>query len=195
MNRKETQGVLALLRAAYPNFYKDMPKQDLLAVVNLWQMQFAEMDVNLVLAAVNALISSRVEGYPPTIGAVKEKAAGLVLASQLPETEAWALVSRAARNGAYGAEKEFAKLPLLVQSAVGNAQQLRAWAVMETQEVETVVASNFMRTYRQLAARQKEQELLPGSVKNSLPGLQGLPAGEEGVKGLSAGTVVRRFGA
>ena len=73
MNPTETKGVLALLRAAYPNFYKDMPRADLLAVVNLWQKQFEEFDGSLVLAAVNSLISSRVEGFPPTIGAVKEQ--------------------------------------------------------------------------------------------------------------------------
>ena len=44
MNPTETKGVLALLRAAYPNFYKDMPRADLLAVVNLWQKQFEEFD-------------------------------------------------------------------------------------------------------------------------------------------------------
>lgn len=176
MDRKETQGVLALLRAAYPSFYKNMPQRDLLAVVNLWQMQFADLDGKLVLSAVNALISSRVEGFPPTIGAVKEQAARLLLPESLPETAAWALVSRAARNGAYGAEQEFAKLPPLVQKAVGSPGQLRAWAVMETEEVETVVASNFMRTYRQLAAREKERQMLPEALKNILPEEQKLPA-------------------
>ena len=75
MNRKETQGVLALLRAAYPNFYKGQTKEDLLAVVNLWQIQFADFACEDVIRAVHALIATRTEGFPPTIGAVKEQAA------------------------------------------------------------------------------------------------------------------------
>ena len=46
MTGKETKAVLALLRAAYPNFYKNQTREDLLAVVNLWQKQFEEYDGN-----------------------------------------------------------------------------------------------------------------------------------------------------
>ncbi|MBO7728993.1 MAG: hypothetical protein J6S50_10820, partial [Oscillospiraceae bacterium] len=102
MNTRETQGLLAMIKAAYPSFYRDLPKADLIAAVNLWQTQFAEYDVRLVKAAVHALIAARTEGFPPTIGAVKEQIAKLTAPHQLSEAEAWALVSRAARNGTYG---------------------------------------------------------------------------------------------
>ena len=32
MNTRETQGLLAMIKAAYPNFYRDMPRADLGAV-------------------------------------------------------------------------------------------------------------------------------------------------------------------
>ena len=170
MTGKETKAVLALLRAAYPNFYKNQTREDLLAVVNLWQKQFEEYDGSLVLGAVNALISVRTEGYPPTIGAVKEMAAKLSVPQQMTETEAWALVSKACRNGSYGYAKEFAALPLPVQKAVGRPEQLQAWAQMEAGEVESVVASNFMRAYRAVCLREKENTLLPGFVfRTDLP--------------------------
>ena len=180
MTLKETTGVLALLKAAYPNFYKDMAADDLRAVVRLWQKQFEDYDGQTVLNAVNALISERPEGYPPTIGAVKQQAVKLNEAPLLPEGEAWALVSRAARNGAYGWKGEFEKLPPPVRKAVGSAEQLRIWAVMEENEVETVVASNFMRTYRRVMEQDRERQLLPGFVKASLPQGRELPEPEEG---------------
>ena len=37
MTPKETKAVLALMRAAYPQFYKDMSREALNSVVNLWQ--------------------------------------------------------------------------------------------------------------------------------------------------------------
>ena len=77
MNTRETQGLLAMIKAAYPNFYRDMPRADLVAAVNLWQKQFSEYDVSAVKAALHALIATRKEGYPPTIGAVKEQIAKL----------------------------------------------------------------------------------------------------------------------
>ena len=161
MTRVETIAVLALLKAAYPNFYKGMPQTDLQAVVNLWSLHFAGEDADTVTAAVHTLISSRTEGYPPTIGAVKEQIDNLTAKDALSETEAWAMVSKAARNGLYGYREEFEKLPEPVKKAVGTPEQLRAWAMMPADEVESVVASNFRRSYRDNARREKENRLLP----------------------------------
>ena len=168
MTSKETKAVLALMKAAYPNFYKDLPLEDLRAVVNLWQKQFEDYDGMTVLSAVNTLVSSRAEGYPPTIGAVKQQIMKLYAAELPSESEAWAMVSLAARNGAYGWKAEFAALPPLVQRAVGSAEQLRAWALMEEGEVQTIVASTFKKAYRQLLSQEQERRLLPGFVIASL---------------------------
>ena len=168
MTPKETKAVLALMRAAYPQFYKDMSREALNSVVNLWQKQFEDYDGLLVLNAVNTLISSRVEGYPPTIGAVKQQIMKLYAAELPSESEAWAMVSLAAQNGAYGWKAEFEALPPLVQRAVGSAEQLRAWALMEEGEVQTIVASTFKKAYRQLLSQEQEWRLLPGFVIASL---------------------------
>ncbi len=168
MTSKETKAVLALMKAAYPNFYKDLPLEDLRAVVNLWQKQFEDYDGMTVLSAVNTLVSSRAEGFPPTIGAVKQQIMKLYAAELPSEGEAWAMVSLAARNGAYGWKAEFAALPPLVQKAVGSAEQLRAWALMEEGEVQTIVASTFKKAYRQLLSQEQERRLLPGFVIASL---------------------------
>ena len=168
MTSKETKAVLALMKAAYPDFYKDLPLEDLRAVVNLWQKQFEDYDGMTVLSAVNTLVSSRAEGYPPTIGAVKQQIMKLYAAELPAEGEAWAMVSLAARNGAYGWKAEFAALPPLVQKAVGSAEQLRAWALMEEGEVQTIVASTFKKAYRQLLSQEQERRLLPGFVIASL---------------------------
>ena len=175
MNRKETQGVLALIKAAYPGSYRDMTREDLVAVVNLWQKQFEDMDSALVIAAVHALIAERAEGFPPTIGAVRAQARKLTAPQQMTELDAWALVSRATRNSAYGAEKEFAKLPPAVQRAVGRPEQLRAWAMMDVKDVESVVASNFMRAYRGAVALNREEKTLPRQVRDLLPEIRSLP--------------------
>ena len=179
MNTRETQGLLAMIKAAYPNFYRDMPRADLVAAVNLWQKQFSEVDVSVVKAALHALIATRKEGYPPTIGAVKDQIAKLTAPQRLSEAEAWALVSRAARNGTYGYRQEFEKLPPEIQRVVGRAEQLRAWAMMEADEVESVVASNFMRAFRNAAAREREEFLLPQAVREALPEIRMIQGGAD----------------
>lgn len=164
MTRAETIQILATLRAAYPHSFKGMTEDEIQATVNLWAMMFADDPYPAVNAAVCALIASRKTGYSPTVGEVKEKLQDFRADTALTETQAWALVSKACRNGLYGYQKEYDKLPPAVQAAVGAPEQLRAWAAMEAETVESVVASNFKRAYRTIAEREKENAMLPSSV-------------------------------
>lgn len=180
MTYEETLLVLAVLKAAYPHSFKDMKRADGEAMAKLWQMQFASESVEEVKAAVNALIATRKEGFSPTIGEVKEKLHSLRSVNSLNEQDAWALVSKACQNGLYGYKKEFAKLPLEVQRAVGAPEQLREWAKMDVETVQSVVASNFMRNYRVLQEREKEQAMLPPSVQKVIGELSGVMMLESG---------------
>lgn len=166
MNLSETKGVLAVLRAAYPQFYNGMGRDELYAIVNLWQRQFAADDGNEVMAAVEAMIATRTSTYPPVIGEIKEKLQALRMKDELTEQEAWTLVSKACKNGYYGYRQEWDKLPPEVQDTIGRPEQLREWAMCGTEEFETVIASNFMRSYKVKAKRRKEAAMLPESVKS-----------------------------
>lgn len=171
MNREEVLMVLSTLKAAYPHAYKDLTKRDGEALVALWERQFRNDDAQAVSAAVDALISTRTAGYSIVPGEVKEMLSRLRNAQELDSGAAWALVSKACANGIYGYREEFAKLPPEVQRAVGAPEQLRTWAVMDEETVNSVVASNFMKTYRTQRERQKEHEKLPEAVRTLISGI------------------------
>lgn len=171
MTREDTVRLLSTLKASYPHSFKDVTKIDAEAMIEVWSRLFAGDPKEEVFAAVDALLSSRTVGYSPTIGEVKEQMQKLKHHDELDELAAWALVSKACRNGLYGYREEFAKLPPEVQKAVGAPEQLRAWAMMDTDSVESVVASNFQRNYRTTQARQKELEKLPENVRNMISGI------------------------
>ena len=170
MNNTETKMILSVIKAAYPHSFKDMTRRDADAMVSLWERSFADVPYDMVNAAVAALIVTRTAGYSPTVGEVKEQISKLSSVNELSEIEAWALVSKACANGLYGYRKEFAKLPPEVQRAVGSAEQLRDWAMMDAETVQSVVASNFMRNYRTRLARDKELAMLPPDVRNLISG-------------------------
>jgi hypothetical protein len=165
MTYEETLSIMAVLKAAYPAYYKGMTKQEALAAVDLWASMFAEDDVALVTAAVKALIATDEKGFPPHIGAVKAKMRLLSEKPSMTEQEAWALVSKAIKNSGYGSREEFAKLPPEVKSVVHSPEQLREWGMMDSDTVNSVVASNFMRSYRERMRHQKEMAALPGDVR------------------------------
>lgn len=170
MDRRQVIETLAILKAAYPGSYNNMTEGDSKTMVALWERQFADEDARVVLAAVDALISTRTKGYTPTIGEVKEQIHKLRTTEELDAASAWAMVAKACRNGIYGYRKEFEKLPPMVQAAVGAPEQLREWAMMDAEVVQSVVASNFQKTYRITQQRQKELTMLPAEVRRMITG-------------------------
>lgn len=75
MTREETIKVLAILKAAYPNSYKNMTREEAQGTVSVWAMQFAAFPVEVVLLAINKIIASST--FPPTISEVKDKMRGM----------------------------------------------------------------------------------------------------------------------
>lgn len=71
MNKKEAVQILAILKASYPNFYKNLSQEDAQGIVSVWSMQFADVSAEVVFMALNKAVS--VSKYPPTIAEVKEK--------------------------------------------------------------------------------------------------------------------------
>lgn len=197
MNREETLCIMGVLKAAYPAYYRDMSRKDAETVVGLWAEMFADDPVQMVAAAVKALIATDAKGYPPHIGAVKDKLRKLEQPREMTELEAWALVRQAIRGASMepwsrrlsaasgvdsrtSAERNFAKLPPLLQKLVGSPAQLAEWGKVEEDKLGTVVQSSFMRSYRARAAQERELAALPGDVKAMLGRMRALAMPEGG---------------
>ena len=58
MTRQETVSILAILRAAFPSFYKGMERKDLEGIVSLWNDMFRDDAANVVAGAVKALFAT-----------------------------------------------------------------------------------------------------------------------------------------
>ena len=171
MTREETLMVMSALKAAYPPFYKDMRREEAEGIVNLWASMFADDPVQVVLAAVKAHIATDKKGFPPHIGAIKEAIVKVTAPEEMTEQEAWGRVLKAVRNGIYGSQKEFDALPPTLQRIVGSPSQLKEWALMDGDTVNSVVASNFQRSYRARAANEREYMALPSDVRGVMDSL------------------------
>jgi len=167
MTRQEALAVMAMLKTAYPTFYKNFNKEDISAAVNLWATMFSEESIQVVTEAIKALMCTL--KYPPTIADVKEKIAMITQPLMITEMEAWSRVRGAISY--YHANEAFANLPPMLQKIVGSPNQLREWALMDVETVNSVIQSNFMRSYRAMAAREREYAMLPSSTKQLIAGL------------------------
>ena len=197
MTREDTIKILSVLRGAYPAFYRDITKQEAESTIALWESMFDEEPYELVAAAVKAFISGDGKGFPPAIGQIKERIRQITTPEEMTEQEAWSLVSKALRNSTYGSEEEFAKLPPDIRSVVHDPGQLRQWAMSPADDVETVIASNFMRSFRVKQKVNKEYMALPTSVKHLMisAGYKSDPTEVGMVKLFGGNNDVQRFGA
>ena len=87
---------------------------------------------------------------------------------ELTEGEAWGTVRKALKNSLYSSIDEFNALPEVVRYAVGSPEMLKSWAQVPLDELETVIQSNFMRTFRAKSANIKEIKLLPQAVREKM---------------------------
>ena len=160
MTEKEVRQLLAMTQAVYPNY--NPPSRE--AAVNAWLMCLSEYDNNVVMAAFKAYMTTNTSGFAPAPGQLIEILQTLTQPSELNELEAWSIVRKALRNCGYNAEQEFAKLPTVVQKAVGTPQQLKIWAC-DSEFNENVVSSNFIKTYRTEVKRTTELNKMPENVR------------------------------
>lgn len=71
MTKEEALEMLAILKAAYPNSYNGMSKQEALGVVTVWALQFAEFPADIVFMALQKAISA--SKFPPSVHEVKKE--------------------------------------------------------------------------------------------------------------------------
>ena len=161
MTRDETVKIIRIMCDCYPNY----KPSNLSETVDVWNMMLEEYSYSQISMALKAYVHSDTSGFAPSIGQLINKLHEVQFPQELNEMEAWLLVSKALRNGTYGAVEEFNKLPPLVQKAVGSPDNLRNWALTDSKSIENVVQSNFMRTYRTVVNRENEIKKMPADVR------------------------------
>jgi len=162
MTREQTAKIIRIIGSTYPS-YRPMDTND---AIEIWQVIFNGVSYETVSAALYSYISQNHE-FAPTPGQIKEIINHFANPNELTESEAWDKVLIALRNGIYGAEEEYARLPEDVQKAIGSPHYLHDLAMQEDVNY-SVESSNFFRRYRTAVERRKEIEALPIGVRGKV---------------------------
>ena len=165
--------LITAMQAIYPDSFKDKSDELIKATIKTWAKIFADDSYEAVSAATYAHMATSTDRWMPPPGVIKQRIVQLNAGTELTALEAWQLVSKATRNSGHHAREEFEKLPPIIQRLVGSPNQLREWGMMESETVESVVASNFQRSYSIRAAHERERMALPSAMKNVLDKLSG----------------------
>ena len=71
MNREEIIAILKVLKVAYPRFYNNITKEDMLKTIDLWGEMFKNDSKQDITRAVKELICEL--EFPPSIAEIKKK--------------------------------------------------------------------------------------------------------------------------
>lgn len=162
MTRNEAVDAIRYMKAKFPSW--NPTKDDISDMATSWAADFINYPKEVIEVAIDCYVRTSNSAFIPSTSELFGILHSLSKPRQLSENEAWALVSKALRNGYYGAEEEFSKLPKLVQDAVGHPSNLRDWS-QQDESALSVIQSNFQRVYRTVAQRETDISKMPTEVR------------------------------
>ena len=144
-----------------------MGAEDLKGLSMAWALVLGEYDFAIASRAVQLYLANDTTGFPPSPGQIVDAIHKITnpRIAEMTATEAWALVRKAIRNGYYGAEEEFEKLPTACQRAIGSPSNLRELAQLDIDQVETVEQSHFIKAYNTQVVRERETAKMPSDIR------------------------------
>ena len=171
MNNVETRIILAMIETNWQKF----PNQK--AAEDLWGEAFKDDPFQIVRTAVMSLINTDTGEFRPSIAKVRRKMHDIVYGERMTETEAWLLIKGSLHEAQSdperlgGATSAWKKLPEDLQRLV-SPRQLLEWNWLENSELDTVIQSNFMRSYREVRDRKYNAEALPKATAQNIEAIR-----------------------
>lgn len=180
MTREETNKIIFVIRAAYPESFARLGRNDLDLLATTWQKLLSEYTYAQVSAGLEIYLVTDKYGRAPKVGqiidAIKRTEESLqhIHKAALNANEAWAMVYKAICNSNYNADAEFDRLPPLVQKAVGSANNLRDYAAMNVEDVQVTVKAHFKSVYEAEERRAQDIARMPQRIREAIEAGDGL---------------------
>lgn len=160
MNIKETGELLAIIKEAYPNFFKD--QNDPGPTVKVWNSFLCDLGAELALTAIQKHIA--ISKFPPTIADIRHQAFEITRGDSLTADEAWGMVLEAVHKfGHYQAIDGLMSLPPKIRSVARSM----GWDALCMAEIDKigVERGQFIKLYNSKVERDMEIEMLPPKLR------------------------------
>lgn len=170
MTAQEASAFLSKLAQAYPAQYARLGAAELKGLIELWSGTMEGYSLEQAVVGLRVFLRGDTKGFPPVPGQVIDCIERVQRPAEdgYTNTECIALIRRAIGDSLYHAEEAFERLPELCRRAVGTPRNLTEWAQLDSREVETVIASQVIRSLEATRVRMREDAKLPPSVREAL---------------------------
>lgn len=161
MERDDIKEIIKIIKVAYPNYNPG----DLKDTVDVWYMMLKEYPKEDIIIALKTYITNNTSGFAPSISHLIDNVHKMKeIGSEMTDSQAWALVSKAISNAGYHATEEFEKLPKIIKDIVGSPNVLKQWSQTDVNDLKAI-SNSFMWSYRNELAKQKEIRRMPSEAK------------------------------
>lgn len=159
-NTKKISEFLLVLKTFFPKYFSAMSVVEMERSVAAWTLILGDYTSEQISAGLKFFLITNTKGFPPTPGEMIESISKVSAPAnnELTAEECWQKVQKAVSNSGYHSTEEYNNLPEVCKKLVGSANMLQRYGEMSVQEFETVVKSNFLRSYQALFVKTKENE-------------------------------------
>lgn len=165
MTRDKVIKILGLLKASYPNTFKDYTQEQAEMTISLYQSMFNDDDYELISIALKEIINN--SKFIPTIADIKEKMYELTNKETIP-IELWNIAKKMIGNGLYMTQEEFDSYPKEIRTFFGGLSGLKQISMMDSKTVNSVIQSNFLKQISIIQERDKQEKKMLPETKQRL---------------------------
>lgn len=163
MTPQETKKLFMILMVSYPKFYPAEEKEKLRLTIELWTEMLADVPFEVAQIATKKLILE--SAFPPTISDVRKQIADITADpnNKIDPSTAWGEVAKAIRIYGYPRPQEALES---MSPRTRKVVESMGWQEICQAEQSGVVRGQFLKMYEAYSAREKQDALLPQTMKN-----------------------------
>ena len=164
MTVNETTELLAIIASMYPNFRVD----NKLVTIKAWHMVLEDFDYKDIMTGLKLYARTENNQFAPSVNQLIAMIRKPQELSQMDFPTVWRYIRKAISRSLYYSVEEFDKLPDEAKALVGAPGQLREWAQLASDTIDSVTRSKVETQYGAYQRRRAEVEAMPQEIREHI---------------------------
>lgn len=168
MNVAEANKLLLLIDSAYPKYLDKVTPAKMKGMANMWALVLENFSLQEAERGLESYVATDTTGFAPSPGQIIAKIRAFNQEASMSAEEAWRVVEMAVQHALRDAQETYNAFPDAIKMAIGSPGALRDMAMLDTQQLETVEHSQFIRAYNTIQQREEIKARTPMSAARLL---------------------------
>ena len=168
MDKAEAGKLLLEIDAAYPKYLDKVTPAKMQAMANMWALVLENFSLQEAERGLESYVATDTTGFAPSPGQIIARIRAFNHEASMSAEEAWRVVEMAVQHALRDAQETYDAFPDAIKMAIGSPGALRDMAMLDTQQLETVEHSQFIRAYNTIQQREEIKARTPMSAARLL---------------------------